>query len=674
MINNISEIRLNTVLGSKARHLLELKQSGYQVPDFVCLTASEINILIDREGNFSTEKLTDLASYVIEKFSQPLYAVRSAAVVEDGKNNSYAGQFKTILEVTPEDLSMAIREVVLDAYRKLGSINNNFSVIIQQYVLPDYAGVIYTRSPLAGREMVLEYRKGLGDKVVGGEKVERLDFLYPVTKTYSGELGFVKELAKKAKELEVKFNFPQDIEWLAKDGVVYLLQTRPITSLSGEMWQGMQLVEKELQKEQSSFFYEKTALSETFSSPTPLAFSLLTHLYKDGGPVAKAYQRIGVRYVSTNNLRLLANELYVDKEQEIKSIYPAFSYLKHKTTSPKFVLNGGLFTTIRNFIALNSVSHSKHYESLKIELEKVVANLPIKVSSVSEATQIIDKYYELVFLINIFATQVVANLELNLGQDKVFIAQLFKSDSVNQDGNEKGLIGNSFNLDDTSDFVSFETSGDYSDNFQEESWWQKLPNWKQRGLKTYIDKARKYSGLREQARYLSVLMVNLLRTQVLQVGKRVFGDEEELIYFACLNEILEDKLVRDICQERKLSFAIHKGIETPSYLASFVKSKQDRVKSVGVSGGVTEGTVVSLNNMSDTVESKILLVDVLSPDLVQYFPQVNGIISKEGGLLSHLAIMARESHLPVVVTNDKVDIMLGKTVVIDGGAGTVVIK
>lgn len=674
MIQNLSEIRLNTVLGAKARHLLELKQSGYRVPDFICLTASELNILVGQEGNFFSDELTNLASLIVDKFPQELYAVRSAAVIEDGKSSSYAGQFKTILEVAPGDLAVAIREVVLDAFVKLGTISNNFSIIIQQYMLPDYAGVIYTRNPLQSREMVLEYRAGLGDKVVGGEKVDRLDFLYPLSKDSSYGLGFVAELSEKAKELEVKFDFPQDIEWLVKGGEVYLLQTRPITSISEEMWSGIKLVERELLDTKGSFFFEKTALSETFKSPTPLAFSLLAHLYQQAGPVDKAYQRIGVRYVATESLKIFANELYVDKEQEIKSIYPTLGYLKHQTAVPKFELNTGIFTSVKNFIALNLISHTRQYESLKIELETVILSLPDRVSSVAEALSIIDKYYEIVFLVNILAAQSVAKLEINLGKDKAFISQLFKSDFTDLSKNEKKLVGNSFYLDDISEFVSFNVDSDYSENYKEETWWQKLPNWKKRGLLSYIEKAQRYSHLRERARYLSVLMINLFKVQVHLAGKENFNSEADLIYFASLSEILENSFTYDCCLERKLAFDANSTIATPSYLASFVKVKQNNLKAVGVSEGVAEGVLVNLANINEIDNQKILLVDVLSPDLVQYFDQVNGIISSEGGLLSHLAIMARESHLPVVVTNVNVEGMLGKKVVINGGDGSVIIK
>jgi len=74
-----------------------------------------------------------------------------------------------------------------------------------------------------------------------------------------------------------------------------------------------------------------------------------------------------------------------------------------------------------------------------------------------------------------------------------------------------------------------------------------------------------------------------------------------------------------------------------------------------------------------TKGSNILFVKILSPDLVNYFDKVNGIISEEGGMLSHLAIMAREKGLPVIVnvqlsnTNCKI----GDIVEINGSTGQI---
>jgi pyruvate,water dikinase len=64
---------------------------------------------------------------------------------------------------------------------------------------------------------------------------------------------------------------------------------------------------------------------------------------------------------------------------------------------------------------------------------------------------------------------------------------------------------------------------------------------------------------------------------------------------------------------------------------------------------------------------------MLSPDLTKYFDRISGIVSNNGGILSHLAIMAREKNIPVVVgysiTNGK--FKLGDQIQIDGSSGKI---
>jgi len=59
---------------------------------------------------------------------------------------------------------------------------------------------------------------------------------------------------------------------------------------------------------------------------------------------------------------------------------------------------------------------------------------------------------------------------------------------------------------------------------------------------------------------------------------------------------------------------------------------------------------------------------MLSPNLTKYFDRISGIISNNRGLLSHLAIMAREKNIPAIVGFSIFDgeFKLGDYVRIDG--------
>jgi pyruvate,water dikinase len=84
--------------------------------------------------------------------------------------------------------------------------------------------------------MIGNYVLGLGDKLVSGEAAP---FEFSLTRPkgrYDGppELGrFARSLFKLAKRLERDLGSPQDVEWAVEQAKVYVLQSRPITTMQG---------------------------------------------------------------------------------------------------------------------------------------------------------------------------------------------------------------------------------------------------------------------------------------------------------------------------------------------------------------------------------------------------------------------------------------------------------
>jgi pyruvate,water dikinase len=180
-----------------------------------------------------------------------LVAVRSSACAEDSDTASYAGQQETFLNVRGAD-DVARRVVECWAsffseralfYRgRKGSLDDlRMAVVVQRMVEPHKSGVIFTVDPVQRRRdrMVIEAIFGLGEQVVSGHvtpdhyvvdrsgatKRERLangGVLEPAELAQLAELGC---------RLQEHFGAPQDVEWALADGEVYLLQSRPVTTL-----------------------------------------------------------------------------------------------------------------------------------------------------------------------------------------------------------------------------------------------------------------------------------------------------------------------------------------------------------------------------------------------------------------------------------------------------------
>ncbi|RPJ39843.1 MAG: phosphoenolpyruvate synthase, partial [Chloroflexi bacterium] len=121
--------------------------------------------------------------------------------------------------------------------QRLGFISNHaMAVVVQRVVQPDFAGVLFTADPISGSHthMTGNYVHGLGEQLVSGE-ANAQDF--QITRSgekYHGPAEFRKHARKLfplAIKLEKDFGCALDIEWAVANGQVYLLQSRPVTTL-----------------------------------------------------------------------------------------------------------------------------------------------------------------------------------------------------------------------------------------------------------------------------------------------------------------------------------------------------------------------------------------------------------------------------------------------------------
>ncbi|OTX82280.1 pyruvate, phosphate dikinase [Bacillus thuringiensis serovar londrina] len=203
-------------------------------------------------------------------------AVRSSATAEDLPSASFAGQHETYLGVYGIE---SIRNHVKKCWASLWSpqaiayrMSMNFShhevdlaVVIQAMVPSEAAGVMFTANPVNGKrdEILISASYGLGESVVSGlvtpdtfivtkdgkvqertlgskEQQIRLTKEGSVTETVAPEertsycLGEqeLAQLTQLAKFVEEYYDSPMDTEWACEQGHVYLLQARPITTLS----------------------------------------------------------------------------------------------------------------------------------------------------------------------------------------------------------------------------------------------------------------------------------------------------------------------------------------------------------------------------------------------------------------------------------------------------------
>lgn len=658
---------MTTKLGNKTLNLQRCVEWGFTVPPFIAIPAN-----LSAELYINPSRRADLVKDIVSQLKVSRYAVRSSALIEDTANQSLAGQFLTNTNVTAAELSDSIQSVLEHANTYLHGQLDQFSLLIQEYIEPDVFGVTFTRNPTGGREMVMEYGPYRGDQVVGGAvQPQRLALYWNESPTV------LPELVQLCKDLEQKFNFPQDIEWCIKDKKCYVLQTRPITTITPEQYKQIQWLEQQLPTD-GRYYFAKTELSEIAPRPTPITLDLLQRIYAPAGPVARLYRSYQVRYTDTNPLRIIGNELLIDKERELQGLLPAYSYLSNQQFEPRFSNFSKLPVTLNNLMRLNSITTSNYSELF----QQIKNNLETPFSQSQLLDPVVGHFlndYELIFKINLLAGVAIKKLTHSISREAVHIVDIITSPSLFVDMRSYrvepplGVLGNSLDVADESIFLAHDrVTATTSD--QVTQWWNNLSEVKQRLLRPCIVEAILYNRLRELGRWLTVKQVGQLRTTLLEQAEQLGFHDPKHIYFAKLEQVIQGTVREQDCVRAHEQYNQANRFVAPTQITSSYVSHATTLH--GVSAGVATGHLVTSDSIKKAVhnhEPIILYTEMLSPNLTNYFDQIVGIVSTNGGLLSHLAIIARERHLPVVVGFQLSDraIKIGDVVTIDGVNGTI---
>jgi pyruvate,water dikinase len=247
MVKSFKELtpELQASAGGKGGMLARMFQSGYPVPEgFVVLPSAFQGEKLNKEA---WNKILIFLNTIRKNNEGALFAVRSSALSEDSAQASFAGEFETVLNVkTDEKIQEAIYTVFksrqserVKVYSTVQGIDqtHQIAVVVQLMVSSEISGVLFTADPITGSfaNMIGNYVHGLGEQLVSGE-ANAYDFKLSRPKgKYDGpdELEkYVDDLYQYAAKLEKEQRSPQDIEWAMSKGELYLLQARPITTLT----------------------------------------------------------------------------------------------------------------------------------------------------------------------------------------------------------------------------------------------------------------------------------------------------------------------------------------------------------------------------------------------------------------------------------------------------------
>ncbi|WP_147822502.1 PEP/pyruvate-binding domain-containing protein [Salidesulfovibrio onnuriiensis] len=213
------------------------------------LKCEEIRGMI-RQTPVPDEILREMEAQAKKLPAGPL-AVRSSAIAEDGES-SFAGVYESVLNVSPENLAEAYREVLMGkyspqavAYRILKGMTDEetgMAVLVQPMVRVKAAGVMYTTDEDAtqcvqGVASIYSV-KGLGESLVSGRarpdvfcltKEDNPHVLLRPPHFDNPRSETLLELGRIADKLEHFFKTPQDVEWgVDERDRLFILQSRPL--------------------------------------------------------------------------------------------------------------------------------------------------------------------------------------------------------------------------------------------------------------------------------------------------------------------------------------------------------------------------------------------------------------------------------------------------------------
>ena len=241
------------LVGGKAASLFELVGHGFDVPPFFVVTTAAYRAAGVRDIDPALQA-SILDAWRMIGGEHVTCAVRSSGVAEDSLDASFAGIFDTVLDVAGEQALFAAiercwhshRTQFAEAYRARRAVTDDtaMAVVVQRMVRADWAGVSFSADPVtqALSLTVINAAPGLGEKLVAGEidpEQLRLDnasgtvvdhYLPPGQPALPATLRHaVWNVTRRAEE---SFGFPQDLEWAAEGGRLYLLQSRPISTIA----------------------------------------------------------------------------------------------------------------------------------------------------------------------------------------------------------------------------------------------------------------------------------------------------------------------------------------------------------------------------------------------------------------------------------------------------------
>jgi len=588
-------------------------------------------------------------------------AVRSSATSEDSASAAWAGQLDSFLNTTEETLLENVKKCWASLFtpraifyrieQKLDKNKISVAVVVQKMIDSEESGVVFSVHPVTQDEnqIIIEAGFGLGEAIVSGSitpdsyVVDKQEFsildininkqikaLYKKAKGGNEwktlrEKGKkqvltekeVIELSKLIVKIENHYGFPCDIEWAKEKNHFYILQSRPITTIHNVSPANRKILD--YIKSQKWFFGARADESLLF-------FSAKTGGYKF------IEQNYGMRFAETLLIPLRKNyPIRVFNLLQAKRFHSVSN--KRILKDPKILLN---------YVKKDDVVYRK------IEAEGKNLILMLKNDDYEEGVKSFNK---ILSLYEIASAHFIIIFSLGLK-----------------------LAENIHNLNDIEKIVKAHDTWRNSVAFKEEAMGENLFH-----FFTYLISKKKinfdplllmqFLTLNEVKDWLQ----NKLTDEAIQRKIRL-RKKQKFVYLNLKNN--KQEIIDDLNEIREIQqYFIELDKESRK-----TKSRNEISGKVAYSSeNVIKGRVIiikdkaELKTKSHLINGKVLVAIQTTPHFIPYMKTAKAIITDEGGLTCHAAIVSRELELPCIIGTGNATSILkdGDLVVINTNKGVI---
>lgn len=650
-------------LGGKGFNLIKLDELSL-TPNFFVISSSFFDEYLKKDallreylrGNFSAradikfikKRILDFKfnksfvaaiNHALKQLNVNRFIVRSSFISEDSKDLSYAGLFDSYVCQKKSDIFLYIKKVWASqfnervfSYQQKHNFKQGMAIIVQDFIKPDFSGVVFCQQNKQ-QESFIEYCADSYHGVESGKKspyycLQKGSYTFwdlPENRSHS---GWMQELVDKIVILSKEKKISLDIEFAIRKNKIYLLQTRPLTQkidVSGLYFVFNRHHRWKYNQEDFSVIVFKKILKELGIKNTVRVKKSNDNIFIEGGSYFSFFKEIK------------------QKSKDLKFLDDFYSYFS------KFILSQHIKTkkTSKNLLALISSAKDLNFKMSMIDYMHGLVIKSLKEYLINKYNINEKEHFEYFVPPVSFTTYCLLlhysndNKKIPDSYDKEILKRLDKRDLNKLIGkvklNQKKVIKILENL-----------------KGKQKKYFIALKKliWLRDMVDYYYDAITSFYG---ENIFLSLNKENI---------KHSFKDPLEICRFS-IDEIRKSRQNK-VCACH--NFSIQKK-QKKTYQEKITLPLKGIIASKGDFSGIAK-IIKNFSDIKNITAKNILISQYTRPYLVVGMAICRGIITEEGGVTSHAAIVSRELGKPCLIgaqgctrvlrNGDKIRVINGK--------------